>query len=166
MLAALVVPCSAQAQSTMMMSSSMYGAGPRGYDWQIGTWSCTNSMPSKMGGPSAQRLVVTRGSVGGTLFYRVTAMNFDVSSYGVYMPKTKTWLSPFIVGDGSYGSEWTTQAGRKIIWTGSVVYSGTGKTMQIRDTYIMSSSTKYSDLGEAQMGGAWKAQYNITCMKL
>jgi hypothetical protein len=41
------------------MSSSVVGAGPSGYDWLVGTWSCTNSMqPSKLG-----TFLLTNGSV-------------------------------------------------------------------------------------------------------
>ncbi len=163
-LAALAVaPCAAQAQPTAW-SASMVGVGPHGYDWAIGRWSCTNSMPSPMGGPSTSTSTVT-ASNGGGVFFRNTGKNFDNSYYAVYGSKTKAWLSPFIFADGSYGSESTTQTGKKIVWTGSVLDAASGKTMQVRDTDVMLSATKYTDLGESQSGGIWKAQYNLTCTK-
>ena len=70
--ALVLLPCAVRSQ---MMSASMYGAGPHGYDWAIGTWSCTNSMPSPMGGPSNTTLKVTRTN-GGAMFYRSTGRKF------------------------------------------------------------------------------------------
>lgn len=158
--ALVLLPCAVRSQ---MMSASMYGAGPHGYDWAIGTWSCTNSMPSPMGGPSNTTLKVTRTN-GGAMFYRSTGQNFDNSWYNVYMPMTKTWVSPFIIADGSYGTESTTQTGKKIVWTGLASDAGSSKTEQIRDT-LMISGAKYTDLGEVQSVGTWKTQYNVTCTK-
>jgi hypothetical protein len=160
-LAALAVaPYAAQGQ---MMSTSMYGAGPHGYDWEVGTWSCTNTMPSPMGGPTNTTLRVTRTSAG-AIFYRSTGANFDNSWYNVYVPSKKMWVSPFIVSDGSYGTESTAQTGKKIVWTGSAYFAGSGKTMQIRDTNVI-APTKYSDLGEVRSGGTWKTQYNVSCTR-
>ncbi len=158
--ALVVLPCAAQSQ---MMSASMYGAGPHGYDWAIGTWSCTNSMPSPMGGPNSTTLKVTRTN-GGAIFYHSAGENFDNSWYNVYVPKTKTWVSPFIVADGSYGTESTAQTGKKIVWTGSAFFAESGKTEQIRDTNVI-SAVKYTDLGEVQSAGTWKTQYNVACTK-
>jgi hypothetical protein len=163
LVALAIAPCAAQAQPTAW-SPSMVGVGPHGYDWMIGRWSCTNSMPSPMGGPSTSMSTVT-ASNGGGVFFRNTGKNFDNSYYAVYVSKTKAWLSPFIFGDGSYGSESTTRTGKKIVWTGSVFDTASGKTMQVRDTDVMLSATKYTDLGEYQSGGIWKAQYNLTCTK-
>jgi hypothetical protein len=160
-LALIVAPCAAKASPTAM-SSAMYGAGPHGYDWEIGTWSCTNSTPSAMGGPSTQTLTVTRTS-GGAILYHSTGTNFDNAWYNVYQPKTRSWVSPFILNDGSYGTESTSQTGTKIVWTGTAV-DASGKSMRIRDTNML-SATKYTDLGEFQSAGAWKEQYNVTCTK-
>ena len=154
-----VDPCTARSQA---MSASMNGVGPHGFDWSIGTWSCTNSMPSPMGGPSSQMLKVTRTS-SGALMYHATGANFDNTWYNVYLPKTKSWTSPFMLADGSYGSESTSQTGKTIVWTGTAV-DPNGKTMQVRDTTGY-SGTKYTDLGEARSGAVWKKQYNVTCTK-
>jgi hypothetical protein len=155
----VVVPCAVYAQA---MAPSSNGVGPNGFDWAVGTWSCTNSMPSPMGGPATQTLVVTKTS-NGSIMYHATGANFDNVWYNVYQPQSKTWVSPFIINDGTHGSESTSQTGEKIVWLGQAT-DPTGKTMQIRDTSVV-TSTKYTDLGEVQSGGAWKAQYNVTCTK-
>ena len=156
--AVLVIPCVVRSQTI----PSTVGAGPNGYDWQIGTWSCSNSMPSAAGGPSSQTLTVTRTS-GGAILYHTAAERFDVTSYNVYVPAKKMWLSPFIVADGTYGSEATTDSGKTIVWTGTQV-DPAGKTSQVRDTLVY-DGTKYSDLGETRLADTWKVQYKITCTK-
>ena len=78
---------------------------------------------------------MTRTS-GGALFYRSSGENFDNSWYAVYVPNTKTWFAPFIVSDGSYGTESTTQTGKKIVWTGTGYFADSGKTLPIRDTNV------------------------------
>jgi hypothetical protein len=155
---AAAVPCAAQSQTT----PAGFGVGPHGFDSFIGTWSCTNSLPSAMGGPNHQTLTVTRTATG-ALMYHSTGVHFDNTWYDVYVPKTKTWWSPFIVADGSYGTESTTQTGRKIVWVGTAV-GPSGSTMQIRDTNVNSANT-YSDLGEYKSGGSWKAQYDVSCTR-
>lgn len=155
----VLTPCAVHSQTT---SASANGVGPNGFDWAVGTWSCTNSMPSPMGGPSSQTLTVTKTN-NGAMMYHATGENFDNTWYNVYLPNTKSWTSPFIFADGSYGTESTTQTGAKIVWTGTAT-SPTGKTMQIRDTNVVEAS-KYTDLGEVQSGGAWKPQYKVTCTK-
>lgn len=161
LLAAFVVaaPCAAQSQ---MMSASMPGMGPHGFDWAVGTWSCTNSMPSPMGGPSHQTLTVTRTN-GGAIMYHATGTNFDNTWYNLYVAKTKTWWSPFIVSDGTYGSESSAMSGKKMIWVGTASDTS-GRSMQVRDT-VTYSATKTTDLGEYKTTGAWKEQYDVTCMK-
>ena len=156
-----IAPFGALAQP-QPIPSSMYGAGPHGFDWAIGTWSCNNAMPSPAGGPSTQTVVVTRTN-GGAIFYHATGANFDNSWYNVYVPRTKTWLSPFILADGSYGTESTTQTGQRILWIGSAT-DAAGSTMHIRDTNVISAA-KYTDLGEFQSGGTWKPQYSVTCTR-
>jgi hypothetical protein len=146
-----------------MSATNMYGVGPHGYDWAVGTWSCTNSMPSAMGGPSSMTLKVARTN-GGSIFFRSTGTNFDNSWYNIYVPSKKMWLSPFIVSDGSYGTESTTQTGPKVVWTGSAFDATSGKTVQVRDTTVF-APTKYTDLGEQKSGGLWKTQYNVSCTR-
>jgi hypothetical protein len=155
----VVVPSAAQSQT---MSASMNGAGPNGFDWAIGTWSCTNNVPSSMGGPSSQTLNVTKTS-SGALLYHAAGKNYDNSWYNVYVPKTKMWVSPFILADGTYGTESTNQTGKTIVWTGTAI-DASGTTTQIRDTNVY-EGTKYTDLGEYRSAGAWKTQYNVTCTK-
>lgn len=157
--ASILVPSALGAQT---ISPSTVGVGPNGFDFAVGTWSCTNAMPSAMGGPNTQTLAVTKtGS--GAIMYHATGTNFDNTWYNVYMPATKSWTSPFILADGSYGTESTTQTGAKIVWTGTATDQA-GKNMRVRDTNTF-TSTQYIDLGEYQSGGAWKPQYKVTCTK-
>jgi hypothetical protein len=154
-----IMPCPVRSQ---LMSGPMYGAGPRGYDWAIGTWSCINRMPSATGGTATQTLKVARA--GGAIFFRSTSASFDAAWYDVYVPGKKMWVSPFILSDGTYGSESTTQSGRRVVWTGSAVFAGSGRPQNVRDTYV-NSATKLTDLGEVMSAGVWKVQFNITCTK-
>ena len=157
--ALVVVPSVARSQTI----PSTVGAGPHGYDWNVGTWSCTNSMAaSPMGGPTSTTETVSRTS-SGAILYHTTGNNFDFSFYNVYVPKKKMWVSPFSGADGSHGSESTTQTGRKIVWPGTA-FDPAGKSMQVRDTLVY-ESTKYSDLGEYLSAGTWKKQYRITCTR-
>jgi hypothetical protein len=144
-------------------ASTSYGAGPHGYDWQIGTWSCTNPTPSAVSGPAHQTMTVTRTASGALLFHS-TGTNFDVTSYNVYVPSKKMWLGPFSTGDGTYGNESTSQTGTRIVWVGSTYFPDSGKTMPTRDTYV-NSANKTTDVGEVNSGGVWKKQYSITCTK-
>jgi hypothetical protein len=154
--AALVfAPCATRAQTTPI---SMYGVGPHGFDWAVGTWSCTSKSHV-----TRATLKVTRTS-GGPIFYRSSGENFDNSWYAVYMPKTKTWVSPFIVDDGSYGTESTTQTGKKIVWTGTAYFADSGKTLQVRDTNVNGPNT-YADLGEVRSAGTWKTEYSVSCTR-
>jgi hypothetical protein len=158
-----VATSAARAQSTAW-SPSMNGVGAHGFDWQIGNWSCANSMPPSPMNPTSQTGTVTRTN-GGALLYHFTGENYDYVSYDVYVAKTKTWLGPVALADGSYGSESTTQTGANVVWTGSF-YPATGKMMQVRDTDVILSSTKFTDLGEYQSDdGTWKKLYNLTCTK-
>lgn len=157
--AIVFAPCATQASP---MNATTYGAGPHGYDWAIGTWTCTNATPSPMGGPSTQTLTVTRTN-SGAILYHATGQSFDNVWYDVYQPSTKSWVSPFILANGSYGTESTSQTGKKIVWVG-MAFDASGKSMHIRDTNTIGTG-KYNDLGEYQSGGAWKTQYNVTCTK-
>lgn len=164
-LAALAAtPGVAQAQP-MAMSAATLGVGAHGWDSLIGTWTCTNTTPSAIGGPSTTTIKVSRSTAGPQLFIRISGTNFDATSYQVYSAKTKTWWNPSAYADGSYSSESTTQTGKKTVWSGPYVNAASGKTMQIRDTYAFVSSNKFTDLGEYQAGGAWKTQYTNTCTR-
>lgn len=140
------------------MPVSMYGVGPHGFDWAVGTWACTSTSHV-----SSATLRVTRTG-GGQLLYRSSGKSFDNAWYAVYMPKTKTWVAPFIVDDGSYGTESTNQSGKKIVWTGTAYFADSGKTLPVRDTNVNGPNT-YSDVGEVQSNGAWKTEYSVNCTK-
>lgn len=161
MIAAVVTPSVARSAD----ASAAYGVGPHGYDWQIGTWSCVNSMPSinSESGPTHQMVTASKVS-GGAILFHTTGTNFDFSDYNIYVPAKKMWLSPFSGNDGSYGTETTTQTGMKTVWVGSSYFPSSGKTMPTRDTYV-NTANKYTDLGEYSIGGVWKKQYNVTCTR-
>jgi hypothetical protein len=157
---AIGAPSMARAEMT---SPATYGAGPHGYDWEIGTWSCTNDTPSAESGPAAQTVTITKTS-SGAIFFHTTGTNFDFTSYNVYVPSKKMWLGPYSGADGTYGNESTSQTGKKVVWVGSTYFADSGRTMPTRDTYV-NSANKYTDLGEISSGGVWKKQYNMTCTK-
>lgn len=157
-LTAVLASATARAQT-----SASLGAGPNGYDYMTGSWSCVNSMaPSAMGAPAEQAMTVSKS--GGALFLHSTSKNLDFASYNVYVPKKQMWVSPYSGSDGSFGSESTTQSGKTVVWTGSTYFPTAGKMVPTRDTYT-NEATKYVDLGEAQIGGTWKAEYRLTCTK-
>src|SRR5579863_3273269 len=82
------------------IASSAVGAGPNGYDWLVGTWSCKNSMqPSKLGALSSTSLTATKlkdGSIG----LHTSSPNGDVTVYYAYVPSSKTWFTPFADSGG------------------------------------------------------------------
>ncbi len=147
------------------MPVSQVGAGPHGYDFMIGTWSCTNAVPSRIGGPATARFTISR-SANGTLFVRSSAANYDAASYVVYSPATKTWWSPTAYGDGSYNIESTRQTGAKTVWTGTLFDPASGKSSPIRDTYTFPNATTQTDITQVQAGGTWKTEANSTCTKM
>jgi hypothetical protein len=156
-----LAPCAAPAQT---MSLSMVGVGPHGYDFMIGSWSCTNSVPSHMGGPSTSSFTISR-SANGALFIRTTAANYETASYAVYSAKTKTWWSPTAYADGSYNIESTRQTGAKSVWTGTFFDAASGKTTPIRDTFAFPNTTTQTDLTQVEIGGTWKTEADSTCTK-
>jgi hypothetical protein len=161
--AVVAAPCAATAQSTMM-SSSMLGVGPHGWDYYLGTWTCSNSVPSADSGPASQTLTVSRSNAGG-LFFRVTAQGFDQSGYVTYAMHTKTWWNPASYSNGSYSLETSTDTGKKNVWTGTYFNAASGKTVPIRDTYTMLSPTNFTDVTKIKLGGIWKTSYNGNCTK-
>ena len=146
------------------MSVSMVGVGAHGYDFMIGSWSCTNSAPSRLGGPSTSSFTISR-SVNGALLVHSTAANYDTSSYVVYSAKTKTWWSPTAYADGSYNFESTKQTGAKSVWTGTLFDAASGTTNPIRDTFTFPNPTTQTDVTQVQVGGTWKTEANSTCTK-
>ena len=71
LVAMAVAPCAALSKSAAM-PLSMIGVGPRGYDFLIGTWLCTSSVASPMGGPRRTTVVFTRSTDGSALSVRAT----------------------------------------------------------------------------------------------
>lgn len=164
MLAALAIaPGAVMAQPAM--SASTLGIGPHGWDYYIGSWSCTNSVPSAMGGPASQALVISRGNAGTALYFRVTAQGFDGSGYVAYSAKTNTWSNPVAYADGSYSYESTSQTGKKTVWAGSYFNATSGATTQIRDTYDLLSASSYTDVTQIKSGAVWKTTYKGSCTK-
>lgn len=146
------------------MSVSAVGAGAHGYDWMVGTWSCANTMrPSELGALASTTLTATKVKDGGVIV-RTASPNGDVTSYYAYLPKTKTWYTPFADSGGKYGSETTQETGKTILWVGTF-YDTDGTATPIRDTFTMLSMTKQLDVSEAKVGGAWKVTAKTTCTK-
>jgi hypothetical protein len=145
-------------------SMSAVGAGPRGYDYMVGTWSCTNSMhPSELGALASTTITATKLK-DGNIMLRTASPNGDVTAYDAYLAKTKSWYSPFADSGGKYGTESTQGTGNTIRWIGTF-YDTDGTATPIRDTFTMLSMTKQVDLGEARVGGVWKVTAKTTCAK-
>ena len=145
-------------------SMSSVGAGPHGYDYMVGTWSCTNPMQSSELGALASTSLTATKLKDGSIMIRTASPNGDVTSYSAYLPKTKTWYAPFADSGGKYGTESTHGSGKTIHWVGSF-YDTDGTMTPIRDTFTMLSMTKQVDLSEAKVGGVWKVTAKATCTK-
>jgi hypothetical protein len=154
-----MVPCVGLGQS------SASGIGPHGWDYYIGTWTCTNTMaPSALSGPTTVTVAIMGSNAGAPLFFRVKGQAFDESGYVSYSAKTKTWLNPVAFADGSYYLESTKQTGKKTTWSGPYYNAASGTTVQIRDTYTLSTG-HYTDVTQTNSGGGWKTVANSTCTK-
>jgi hypothetical protein len=157
---ALLVPGLANGASAPMS----VGAGPNGYDWFIGTWSCKNTMAaSKLGALPSTSLTATKLK-DGSIILHTASPNGDVTVYYAYIPSSKTWFSPFVDSGGNYGYESTQQSGKTIRWTGTF-YLTNGSTTAIRDTFTTFGTAKQYDLSEARVGGAWTVVAKTTCTK-
>lgn len=162
--AALAPSLAAPASAETPMSVSTVGAGQHGYDYMVGTWSCTNPMhPSELGALASTTITATK-LTDGNILIRTASPNGDVTSYSAYLPKTKTWYAPFADSGGKYGSESTQEAGKTIHWIGTF-YDADGAVTPIRDTFTMLSMTKQVDVSEAKVGGVWKVTAKTTCTK-
>lgn len=163
--AAVLAPSlAAPALGDAPMSVSAVGAGPHGYDFMVGTWSCTNPMqPSELGALTTTTITATKLKDGNILI-RTASPNGDVTAYNAYLAKTKTWYAPFADSGGKYGTEMTQGTGKTIRWVGTF-YDTDGTTTPIRDTFTMLSMTKQVDVSEAKTGGAWKVTAKTTCTK-
>jgi len=145
-------------------SVSAVGAGPLGYDYMVGTWSCANTMhPSELGALASTTIVASKLKDGNILI-RTASPNGDVTAYNSYLPGTKTWYAPFADSGGKYGTESTQGSGKTIQWVGTF-YDAGGTATPIRDTFTMLSMTKQVDVGEAKVGGVWKVTARTTCTK-
>lgn len=147
------------------MALSMVGVGSRGYDFMIGGWSCRNTVPTRLSGPTSSRFTVSRSAASGSLFIRSMAANYDVTSYVTYSTSTRTWWSPTAYSDGSYNIESTRQTGARVVWTGTLFDASSGQLHPIRDTFTFSNPTTQTDVTQVQIGGAWRTQNNSTCTK-
>lgn len=163
--AALLVPMlCGTARADSMMSMSSVGAGPHGYDYMVGTWSCRNTMhPTALGALAATYMTASKLK-DGNIMIRTASPNGDVTAYDAYLAKTKTWYGPFADSGGKYGTETTQGSGKTIRWVGTF-YDTDGSATPIRDTYTMLSMTKQLDVSEAKVGGAWKVVAKTTCTK-
>lgn len=152
------------ALSATPMSMSAVGAGPHGYDYMVGTWTCVNPMhPSELGALASTTLTATKVK-DGNIMIRTASPNGDVTSYSTYIAKTKTWYGPFADSGGKFGTETTQGTGKTIRWVGTF-YDTDGTATPIRDTFTMLSMTKQVDVSEAKAGGAWKVTAKATCTK-
>ena len=163
--AALAPSLAGPAWGDTPMSVSAVGAGPHGYDYMVGKWSCTNPMAASELGALASTTITAAKVKDGNIIIRTASPNGDVTAYNAYVPKTKTWTAPFADSGGKYGSESTQQTGKTIQWVGTF-YDTDGTATPIRDTFTMLSMTKQVDVGEAKMGGAWKVTAKTTCTKM
>lgn len=146
------------------MSVSAVGAGPHGYDYMVGTWTCVNPMhPSELGALASTTLTATKVK-DGNIMIRTASPNGDVTSYSTYIAKTKTWYGPFADSGGKFGTEMTQGSGKTIRWVGTF-YDADGTATPIRDTFTMLSMTKQVDVSEAKVGGVWKVTAKATCTK-
>lgn len=145
-------------------SISDVGVGPHGYDYMVGSWSCTNPMHASELGALASTTITATKVKDGNIMIRTASPNGDVTSYSAYLPKTKTWYSPYADSGGKYGTETTQGTGKTIVWVGTF-YDTDGSVTPIRDTFTMLSMTKQLDVSEAKMGGVWKVTAKTTCTK-
>jgi hypothetical protein len=140
------------------------GTGAHGYDVLIGTWNCSDALAPA--GQGATTLTVAASGAAGSLGFRVNGTGYSIVGFIAYDPKTKTWLNPVAYFDGGSSLESTTQTGPKSVWTGT----GTGpmmgmQTVQMRDSYVFTSMTQYTDLFEVNANGTWTPRGNLTCNK-
>lgn len=162
--ALLMTGLAGTARADNPMSISAVGVGPHGYDYVLGTWSCSNPMhPSELGSLPSTTQTATKVRDGNIMF-RTASPNGDVTSYNTYLAKTRTWYGPFADSGGKYGTETTRDTGKTIRWVGTF-YDTDGTATPIRDTFTMLSMTKQVDVSEAKTGGVWKVTAKTTCTK-
>lgn len=161
---AFVLAPSLAAPALAATSISDVGVGPHGYDYMVGTWSCTNSMqPTELGALASTTMTAAKVK-DGNIMIRTASPNGYVTSYNAYLAKTKTWYAPYADSGGKYGTETTQGTGKTIVWVGTF-YDTDGSVTPIRDTFTTLSMTKQLDVSEAKTGGAWKVTAKTTCTK-
>jgi hypothetical protein len=161
-----VMLCAAMSQSATV-PATMIGVGAHGYDFIVGTWSCTNSMPpSPVGGPATSSWTIGRSAVPGAFSFHLTGKNFDGAGYIFYDAKTKTWWTTAAYPNGDYSAESSKGTGQKVVFVGPY-FAAADKfaTSQIRDSLTFIGLTKLTDVGASETGGTWKTTYNNTCVK-
>lgn len=155
----LIVPLAARA-----MEPAAAGVGVHGYDWLIGTWTCTDNAGQSIGGPSTQTMQVTNSN-GVGLAVRVSGAGFERSGYIAYDAGTGTWWQPFSYPTGNYYAESTKQTGAKTVWLGTYTDVSSGKTFSVRDTFTVVSPTEFQDVGQFHSGAGWNTGFDGTCRK-
>lgn len=157
-----LAPLAANSDSTSTQWA-VVSAGPHGFDWLIGTWSCINKNPSPLAGPASATFTAVRSNAGGALFIRAMGKGFDTATYLSFDPKTKTWSAPAAFSDGSHEYESSTGTGAAFVFTG--FYYSAGAVTKVRDLYALPSVKTQRDVGQTQTAGTWKTTYDITCTK-
>jgi hypothetical protein len=157
-----IAPCAAATQ----WSPAMVGVGGHGFDWSIGTWTCTNSIPSPIGGPATTYWIISQTGVANVLSFHTKGANFDSTGYLSYDTKTKTWWNPVAYTNGDYSAESSQGSGQKMVFVGPY-FTAANKfaSSQIRDSVTFVSATKITDVGATQTGGAWKTSWNLSCTR-
>jgi hypothetical protein len=154
--------------TAVSQSATAFGSGAHGYDFMVGTWSCTNSMPaSAVGGPAKSTWTLGQSGVPGAFSFHLNGKGFDASGYLLYDAKTQTWWSTAAYPNGDYSAESSKDTGTKLVFVGPYLAAADkfAPTNQLRDTITFSGMTKLNDLGAMQTGGVWKNTYNNTCVK-
>lgn len=95
------------------VAQSDASAAHHAYDWLIGSWSCTNSMPSSVGGRASQTMTAPRSSMPDTLVMHFTGTNFDQYGFLTYETATRTWWISWAYPGGNVEQESTTMPASK-----------------------------------------------------
>ena len=110
-------------------------------------------------------LTATHSDTTGAVAWRYSGKSYD--SVRIHFVRAVDGNVVVVVGlpGGGTGNESTKQSGKKTLWTGVVYDAASDKTIRIRDTFTVVSSTTFTDLGELESGGAMKPDYDGTCTR-
>lgn len=160
--AALVVaPGITGAQS----SRSVIGTGPHAYDWVIGTWSCTNTMPSGKAAPASQ-VTGTRSDTTNSIVLHFTGKDSDQYAFLSYEAPSRTWWFSSALPGGDMANESSTMAGKEtVVFHGSYFNASKGTHFHIGDTVTLYSATKYTDQSADDSKGSMRTSNTSTCTK-